>query len=67
MTDTEHDITPDELTEIEERAAIMTEHLTGKYGDTVYKHLIATAVKAQREGRTHADESGNGGGGCPRL
>jgi hypothetical protein len=54
MTDTEHDITPDELTEIEERAAIMTEHLDGKYGDTVYKHLIATAVTAQREGRTHA-------------
>jgi len=38
-----------------------TEHLDGKYGDTVYKHLIATAVTAQREGRTHADESGNGG------
>ncbi len=54
MTDTEHDITPDELIEIEERSAIMTEHLAGKYGDTVYKHLIATAVKAQREGRTHA-------------
>jgi hypothetical protein len=61
MTDTEHDITPDELTEIEKRAAIMTEHLTGKYGNTVYKHLIATAVKAQREGMAHADESGNGG------
>lgn len=46
-------MTPDELTEIEERAAIMTEHLEGKYGDAVYKRLIAEAVKE----RSDADES----------